>query len=524
VEAEDLYRLQLINDTQISPDGRHVVFSQGRVERKSEKKYSNLWIVFTEGGPARQLTYGDQMDTHPRWSPDGQRLAFLSNRDDEEQQQIHILSLQGGEARPLTNMKGEFKTFEWSPDGRQLVIQFRKKDAEAVEREENENKKELGVVARHISRTFFKLDGDGYLPQERWHIWTVDPKSGNARQLTDSVVFDETSPVRSPAGEEIAFVSNRSPNPDLDPDAADLFTMPADGGALRKIDTPIGPKDLPSYSPDGRWLAYIGREGLHKFWKNESLWIVPADGSGPARNLTGHHDIHIGNRTIGDITDQPTIPPVWSPDSQRLTFQVTRHGNTALYSIDVEGSDLQAVMDVEGVAVIFTLDRTGRKVASHYANMQDPGQVWLKDLDENELCQLTHANKTLLDEIQLSEIEEFWFKGADGNDLQGWIMKPPDFDATRQYPSILEIHGGPWLQYGNLFMHEFHFLAAHRYVVYFTNPRGGQGYGEAHSRVTDQNWGTADYADVMTWAEFMSINLISTRTGWASLAAVMAIT
>ena len=149
IKAEDLYRFQLVSDCQISPDGRRVVFCVERVDRDSEKKFTNLWLVRTDDGRARQLTHGAQIDRHPRWSPDGQTLAFMSNRDDEDQSQIYLLPMAGGEARPLTAMKGSFDNFQWSPNGRELVFQFRKKDQEAIDREADPARKELGIVARH---------------------------------------------------------------------------------------------------------------------------------------------------------------------------------------------------------------------------------------------------------------------------------------------------------------------------------------------------------------------------------------
>jgi dipeptidyl aminopeptidase/acylaminoacyl peptidase len=180
ISAEDLYRFQLITDCQISPDGRHVVFCVQRVDRETEKKHTNLWIVPTSGGRPRQFTYGDQVDHQPRWSPDGSEIAFISNRGDKDQPQIYVIPLLGGEARPLTDLKGEFGAFEWSPDGKRLVCQFRKKDPEAIEREQDEDKKKLGVVARHVTRVFYKLDGYGFLPKERWHVWVLDARTGRA--------------------------------------------------------------------------------------------------------------------------------------------------------------------------------------------------------------------------------------------------------------------------------------------------------------------------------------------------------
>ncbi len=505
ITAEDLYQFQLISDVRISPDGARVIYSLQRVDQKTEKKYANLWIVPTDGGSPRQFTYGDQNDTTPRWSPDGAQVAFLSKRGDKERPaQIYLIPIDGGEARPLTEIKGEISDFAWSADGKRLVCAVRKTDQEALEREEDEHKKELGVVARHYDRVFYKLDGYGYLPKERWHIWVLDAQTGKGKQLTDHAVYDEQGPAWSPDGELIAFVSNRSEDPDFTPDRVDVYVMPAAGGDLRKIEAPIGNKTQPSFSPDGRWIAYYASEGEGKWYKNVGLWVVPFDGSEPPVNLTERYDLHVSSWTINDMGQPEVMPPTWSGDGKRLYFPVVLHGSSVLKSISVDGEDLRTVIGEGGVVGSFSFDREQGRLAYFYARVDDPGQVCLLDISTGEGRQLTRVNESLMQAIDLGEVEEVWYQGPDGDDLQGWILKPPGFDPQKKYASILEIHGGPLTQYGHLFMHEFYYLAAQGYVVHFTNPRGGRGYGEAHGGAIHGKWGVADYADLMAWTDLVS--------------------
>ncbi|MEA1992810.1 MAG: S9 family peptidase [Euryarchaeota archaeon] len=501
ITAEDLYDLKLLSESRIAPDGKHIVFVVQRVDKKNEKKYSNLWIVPTDGGEAKQFTHGSQMDTHPRWSPDGSKIAFISNRDDEDQPQIYFIPFSGGEARKLTDLKGAFETFEWSPSGKKLVCQFRKKDKEAIEREKDKQKKKLGVVSRRITRVFYKEDGKGYLPKERWHLQTVDTITGETTQLTDGE-YDEVEPSWAPDGKRIVFWTNRSESPDLDPDAIDIFTVPAEGGELEKIETPVGPKSSPRFSPDGKWIAYFGHKEKNEPWKLTRVWAVPAEG-GEARNLTKEYDFNVASWTINDLPGSPEMmPSTWSGDSSKIYFQVTHHGNTVLKSVTLKGS-VESVIDGTGVVGSFTLDKEQSKLVYFHGNIKDPGQIWIKDMSTGSSKKLTEINKELLESLNLGNIEEIWFKGADENDLQGWILKPPGFEKSKKYPSLLEIHGGPRVQYGNFFMHEFYYLAAQGYVVYFCNPRGGQGYGEEHSRSIWNNWGSVDYEDLMAWTECM---------------------
>ena len=503
ITAEDLYRFQLISEPQISPDGKIAVFCQHRVEKEKEKKYANLWVVPTEGGEAHQFTRGDQADTRPRFSPDGTQIAFLSNRKDEKQPQIYLVPVRGGEARRLTDLKGTIEAFEWSPDGKRLLLQFRAKDPEEIDREKDEDKKKLGVVCRHITRVFFKEDAVGFLPVARWHLLMIDVRTGKTTQLTEAEIYDERDPTWSPDGKTIAFCSNRTKDPDLDPDAVDLYTIPAAGGEMKKLSTPVGPKWSPSFSPDGAWLAYYGHEGKGQDWKQTRLWIVPSGGEGTARNLTADYDFNASAWTINDMGNPPQVPPTWSTDGRTIFFQVAHHGNTVLKSVSVDGDAPQAndVIVEQGIVGTFSFDSSENNMIYFHADMKDPGQVWLREMATGRSQVLTRVNEDLLRGIDLGEIEEVWFKGAAGNDLQGWILKPPGFDPSTTYPAILEIHGGPQVQYGNFFMHEFYFLAAHGYVVYFCNPRGGQGYGEEHCKAIHNNWGTVDYDDLIAWTD-----------------------
>jgi dipeptidyl aminopeptidase/acylaminoacyl peptidase len=504
ITAEDLYLLNTVSEVRLSPDGKNVVYTVQRVDRKTEKKYTNLWVVSTQGGEPRQFTTGDQHDSSGRWSPDGSRIAFLSDRGDKEKPaQIYLIPFTGGEASQLTHIDGEIDEISWSLDGKRLVCTVRKQDSEALEREKDEQKKKLGVVVRHYDRLFYKLDGYGYLPHERTHLWIIDGRTGRGNQLIEDPIHDEYNPAWSPDGKWIAFTSNLSEDPDLTPDRRSICIIASGGGKLRQLDGPVGDKYQPSFSPDGKWLAYIGSEGEGLSYKNASLWVVAVDGSQSPRNLTEKYDLHVDSSTINDVGSPERMAPTWSKDGKRLYFNTVYHGSSKLSSINVDGQDLHDEIGEGGVVGSFTFDDTQKTLAYFYGQIDDPVQVFARDMTSRKDRQLTRLNRRLLDAIDLGKVEEVWFKGADHNDLQGWILKPPGFDPSKRYPSIMEIHGGPLTQYGNLFMHEFYYLAAHGYVVYFTNPRGGRGYGEAHAKGIYGDWGRADYADLMAWADYL---------------------
>ena len=504
ISAEDLYRFELITDARISPNGKHIVYTVQRTDKKTEKKHTNLWLISTTGGRARQFTYGDQSDSMPRWSPDSSEIAFISNRGNAQQAQIYIIPVDGGEARPLTDLKGMIGDYSWSPDGKQFLLMFIKTDKAVLDREADEQKKKLGVVARHITTADYKYDGAGYLPEERWHVWTVNARTGKGKQLTDGN-YHETAPTWSPDGKQIAYISNRSEAPDLTPDQDDIFIMPASGGDAVKLETPVGPKYVLSYSPNGRFLAYIGDEGEGLWWHNARLWLASTDGSEPTRNLTHAFDYHLVGGSGSDTGGGNMVAPTWSPDGQTIYVQANHKGDVALMGFSPVGDAISAAQVIEehGLVGPFTFDDAHQQLAYVLANQQSPGQLYVRNLRSGKDKQLTKLNQSWLRRLTLGQIEEVWFDARDGYKLHGWILKPPGFDPSKQYPSILEIHGGPQTQYDRGFMHEFYLLAAQGYVVYWSNPRGGQGYGEAHCKAIWNSWGTVDYDDVMDWANYM---------------------
>ncbi len=504
IKATDLYRFQLITDARISPNGEQVAYVVQRVDKKTEKKHSNLWLVDVDGKRRRQFTYGDQSDGSPRWSPDGSQIAFLSNRGDAKAAQIYLIPVDGGEARPLTQIKGTIGSFDWSPDGKQFVCMMRQQDKAAAEREADEQKKKLGIVARHITTSDYKHDGMGYLAQEKWHIWTINARTGKATQLTEGK-YHEVSPVWSPDGGQIGFISNRTDAPDLTPERDDIFLIPASGGEMVRLETPLGPKHAISFSPNGRFLAYLGTEGEGFWWQNVRLWLASVDGSTPVRNLSQSFDYHLVAGSGSDVGGGNMMSPTWTPDSQTIYVQSEHKGDIALMAFSPIGDaiTLSRVVEASGTVGSYTFDQQHSKMAYVLTTAQSPGHLFVRDLATEEDKQLTKLNSSWLRRIDLGQIEEVWFKARDGYDLHGWMLKPPGFDPSKQYPSILEIHGGPMVQYDRAFMHEFYYLAANGYVVYWSNPRGGQGYGEAHCKANWNAWGSVDYDDVMDWAGYV---------------------
>ena len=504
-QANDLYRMQLIQDASISPNGNQVICTVLRVREKDQKKFSNLYLIDTQSAKETIFTTGDQNDSSPQWSPDGETIAFVSNRDNEKQTQIYLISTKGGEAQKLTNMDGEFLNFSWAPDGKKIICEFRKKDPQVFEREKDEGKNKLGIVSRQTTRVFYRLDGYGWYPEDRRHLWEINPKSGKAKQLTNHPIYDDFGAFWTPDSTEIGYFSNQTPDPDLQPDRIDLFVYNLKSGKFKKLETPIGPKNNGSFSPDGKWIVYIAQIGEGEGWRNQNIWLIPNDGSQPAKNLTEKYDLQVSGSTLNDNGPAPLVSPIWSNDSEWIYFQVAKHGNTQLLKINIKTKELLPVIDKVGVVGKPTFDKLQKQLAFIFGQPKNLPQIYIHKVDQpDQISQLSKFNDDWFPKLELGELEEVWFKGSDGNDLQGWILKPPGFDPKKKYPSIMEIHGGPITQYGNFYMHEFYFLAAKGFVVYFANPRGGTGYGEEHTKaIHGGKWGTKDYEDLICWADYM---------------------
>ncbi len=498
--AKDLFAVALVGDPQMSPDGTWIAYCvrEGLVE---DNRYrSSLYLVPAEGGPVRRLTYADASDDMPRWSPDGRTLAFVSDRH-EKRQQIHLLPMDGGEARRLTDVDGSIGSLAWSPDGTRLVMGYRPLSEEEKARREAEKKDEAKKRPAYKVHTdlHFKEDGAGFLFGTHQHLYVVDAATGKTQQITDGEV-DDIQPRFSPDGRRVVFASNRLDEPLLNLDNHDICTVSADGGPVTRLTTTYGPHYGPVFSPDGKSVAFVGHdcEKGGEYWNDFHLWTVPADGGEP-RDLTPDLGRPAGNWFISDTRDvgDALAPPVWSPDGRSLTFTLSDSGSVQICRVSAEGGPVTRLTPPGHELDGLTTGRDGRRLAFVIADHLRPAEVAVMDAAGGEPQILTDHNRALLDSVRVGEPEEFWVDTAPGARVQGWILKPPEFTEGKKYPLILEIHGGPFMAYGNTFFHEMQFLAARGYVVVWTNPRGSQSYGEAHTRALVHKWGIPDTDDLM---------------------------
>ena len=497
---DDIYHISLISDAQMSPDGRQVAYIRTTLDKDKDDYRSSVYVVDVTGGQPRRFTAADAKDTFVRWSPAGDRLAFLSNRSGKNQ--IWTISASGGEAARLTDLPEAVSYLAWSPDGATIAFVSKLEPSQLEQRDgepEGDSAGEAKSDVVHITRMRYRSDGTpGFLDNKRTHLWCVSVGGGAPWQVTTGD-FDDARPCWSPTGQELVFSSNRTAEREYNT-VSEIWAAHLRGGEAR----PIAAGDsahfsLPAWSPDGSAIALAGNEDpVGGGSTNANVWIAAAAGD-ERRNLTRAFDRSVGESFAGDTSANSNPGLVWSPDGQWVYFQVSDSGSVHVYRVAAAGGDVDLVIGGARRVQDFSLSADGSRLAYVAGEALNPCDVYTCNADGSDERRLTAANREFLESVALSRPEEFRVRtyGEDGAEIQCWVMKPVGFQPGQKYPLVLEIHGGPHSMYGNGYFNEFQLLAARGYVVLFTNPHGSQGYGEQFTKYTRAAWGEKDLPDLM---------------------------
>jgi dipeptidyl aminopeptidase/acylaminoacyl peptidase len=504
--------IQLAEEPQISPDGAQVAFVRTEIDRERYEYQRSIWLAPTAGGEPRRLTNGPG-DHAPRWSPDGRTLAFLrgpaaptqpKSREERDkgktQSQIWLLPLEGGEPRQLTHLRHGAGAAAWSPDGATIAFSAHTGQRDDQEVEDATLDGKTFPRVRTVDRLWHKLDGEGFTYELRAHLFSVPVAGGDPRQLTDGD-WDDGEPTWAPDGRSIAFTSDRSDERWAWP-AASVWTLDLVSGALKRLTEETIGAAAPAWAPDGAQIAFIAGPRRNHVGHTD-LYVTAADRSEPGqRLLSADFNADCSDSCIDDQRSSHGGGHLgWSADSRDIFFLAAARGATHVYAAAADGSSQPSPLTQGAIHVYaFTADRAAKTLALGISTPAIPGDIFSQSLHtgENEAPRrLTEVNATLLAEVQIAEPEEFAFAGADGWELQGWVLRPAGADREQSLPAILEVHGGPAAMYGYSFFLEFQLLAARGYAVVYVNPRGSTGYGRVFSGAVIDDWGGNDFADIM---------------------------
>ncbi len=491
--AGDLFQLEFAADPQISPDGKQIVYVRRWADDRQDRWRSNLWLVPSAGGEQRALTTGARSDGSPRWSPDGGRLAFVSVAGGSPQ--IWVRWLASGESACLTNLAEAPSHLTWSPDGRWLAFTafVEERPEPFVTMPRAPEGAEWAKPATVITQVHYRADGEGYLREGHAQLFVVPADGGTPRALT-SGSFDVRGPLAwTPDGQSLFFTSNRRADAEFEPLDTEIWSVALADGALRARTDRRGPDHSPTLSPDGKQLAYLGFDDRRQGYQVTQAYVL---------------DLERGtSRALAPALDRDVEQPLWAPDGKGLLFLHTSRGETSLARLelggDVEGELALLAGGVGGTELgrpyasgSFSVARDGRMAFTRTSHDR-PSDVAVLTPGTVPMV-VTSLNEDLAVQRELGALQELVASSAhDGREIQAWYVTPPGFDASRRYPLILEIHGGPFADYGPRFSYEFQTFAARGYVVLYCNPRGSTGYGEEFGNLIHHAYPGHDYDDLM---------------------------
>ncbi len=478
---ETYLQMQSVGGPQISPDGQHVVYTRGWMDAVNDGRESELWIMNADGTRKRKLVEGGSAI----WSPDGSRIAYLAEGEPRGNQiWVRWMDAEGA-ASQITHATDSPRDIRWSPDGSRIAFRTRM-DADSdwgISLPGRPEGAEWTKTPRIVERANYKRDRRGFIDPGYEHIFVVPADGGPVRQVTHGD-YDHGSPVWAPDGETMYFSGLLLEDAEYHWRESEIYSLDVATGMTTQLTDRKGPDSGPVVSPDGTMIAFIGNDHVDQTYIERQLYVMRSDGS-MVRSVTPNLD-----RSPSNLR--------WRADSSGVHFTANNHGTRNLYFAPADASEPPVkVTDGNQMLSVSNISDTGVAVAT-MSSFHEPGDVYAFDVDSPaDMLRLTNVNENLLAGIQLGDVEEINYKSTGDLDIQGWVIKPPDFDPSRSYPLVLAIHGGPHGMYNVGFNYGWQNHAANGYVVVYTNPRGSSGYGTDFGNAINRAYPDKDFDDLM---------------------------
>ena len=487
----DVFQLEIASDPQISPDGTKIVYVRNFMDIMTDRPRSNLWMINFDGSENRPLTSGSNNYSSPRWSPDGKRLVFVSNA--EGSSQVYIRWMDTGHKAKISNLMESPRNISWSPDGKWIAFSMfvPHPPKPFVKMPPKPQGAEWAKPSIYIDKVQYRQDGQGYIRDGYTQIFVLPAEGTTPRQLTSGEFNHGGTLAWTPDNKAIIFSANRHKDWEYDPQNSEIHRVSVADGSISALTDRHGPDSSPAISPDGKKIAYLGFDERYQGYQVTHLYVMNSDG-----NDSG--------LLIKDL-DRSISLPIWSSDGKGIYFQYATEGNTKIAFVTLDGKLQILTGDVGGVSVgrpyssgSYSVARNGRFAFTH-SRPDHPADVAVGSKGSAKSSVITSLNEDLFGHKELGEVEEIWFDSSyDGREIQGWIVKPPGFDPDKKYPLVLEIHGGPFANYGDRFTAEIQLYASGGYVGLYTNPRGSTSYGGEFGNLIHHNYPSQDFDDLMS--------------------------
>ncbi|MBM81207.1 MAG: peptidase S9 family protein [Planctomycetaceae bacterium] len=490
----DVFDIEYASSPQFSPDGKQVVYVRNSNDIMKDNTRTSLWIVNIDWTKHEPLTDGSSSVSSPRWSPDGSRLAYVSSVDGKSQ--IHCRWIKSGQTTPLTNLQSSPKSLVWSRDGKQIafVMQVPDKRKPFVTLPEKPEGAKWAEPAKFIDDVLYRYDGAGYLKQGKDQLFVLPAEGGTPRQITSGKINVVGDSCWTEVGQSLLFSSSPTKDADYAPLETDIYEVSVADRKVKRLTNRKGPDESPMLSPDGEWIAFTGFDDTGLSRHVSRLYVMSRDGS-QVKCLTEKFDRGVFN-------------PTWVKGGPTIYVGFDDRGSTYVGKFDLKGRLIQRNISTQGGTTIgrpyasgsFSANPNTGAVAFTSTTPLRPADIVVMNLPGAQGPRyLTTLNDDLFRHKELGSVEEFWYESSfDKKKIQGWIVKPPGFDAKKKYPLILEIHGGPFANYGPRFSAEIQLYAAAGYVVVYINPRGSSSYGQEFMNEIHHKYPGNDYDDLMS--------------------------